>query len=62
MPENKVIRKMFGPENDELRGEYGILCEEELSDLYRSSSIVCVENLGCSGLVRMGKKPLGRPT
>jgi hypothetical protein len=32
--ENRVLRKIFGPKRDEVTGEWRILYEEELYDLY----------------------------
>jgi hypothetical protein len=36
--ENRVLRKTFGPKRDELTGEWRKLHNEELRDLYSSSS------------------------
>jgi hypothetical protein len=38
--ENRVLRRIFGPKNDELTGEWGKGHNEELNDLYFSPSIV----------------------
>jgi hypothetical protein len=37
--ENRVLRRIFGPKTDEVTGEWRRLHNEELSDLYSSSSI-----------------------
>ena len=40
--ENMVLRRIFGPRRDEVRGEWKRLHNEELSDLYSSPNIVRV--------------------
>ena len=40
--ENRVLRRIFGPERDKVRGEWRKLHNEELSDLYSSPNIVRV--------------------
>jgi hypothetical protein len=40
--ENMVLRKMFGPKRDEVKGEWRRLHNEELYDLYSLSRIVRV--------------------
>jgi len=40
--ENMVLRRIFGPTMDEVRGEWRKLHNEELNDLYCSPSIVRV--------------------
>ena len=40
--ENRVLRRIFGPERDELTGEWRKLHNEELNDLYSSPDIVRV--------------------
>jgi len=40
--ENRVLRKIFGPKRDEVRGEWRKLHKEELNDLYCSLNIVRV--------------------
>ena len=42
MFENRVLRRIFGPRRDKVRGEWGKLHNEELNDLYSSLSIVRV--------------------
>jgi len=38
--ENRLLRRIFGPKRDEVRGEWRKLHNEELNDLYCSSNIV----------------------
>jgi hypothetical protein len=38
--ENRVLRRIFGPKRDELKGEWRKLHNEELRDLYSSPSII----------------------
>jgi len=40
--ENRVLRGIFGPERDEIKGEWRKLHNEELNDLYCSSNILRV--------------------
>jgi len=40
--ENRVLKRIFGPKRDEVRGEWRKLHNEELSDLYCSPNIVRV--------------------
>jgi hypothetical protein len=40
--ENRVLRGIFGPERDEVTGEWRKLHNEELNDLYCSPNIVRV--------------------
>ena len=42
--ENMVLRRIFGTERDEVRGEWKQLHREELNDLYCSLNIVRVKN------------------
>jgi hypothetical protein len=37
--ENRVLRRIFGPKKDEVTGEWRKLHNEELRDLYSSTSI-----------------------
>ena len=43
--ENRVLREMFGLERDEVTGEWRKLHNEELNDLYCSSSMIQVIKL-----------------
>jgi hypothetical protein len=43
--ENRVLRKIFGPKRDEVRGEWRKAHNEELNDLYCSTNIVWVIKL-----------------
>jgi hypothetical protein len=38
--ENRVLRRIFGPKRDEVTGEWRKLHNEELRDLYSSTSII----------------------
>jgi hypothetical protein len=38
--ENRVLRRIFGPKRDEVRGEWRKLHNEELHDLYSLPSII----------------------
>ena len=40
--ENRVLRGMFGPKRDEIRGDRITLHKEELNDLYFSPNIIRV--------------------
>jgi hypothetical protein len=40
MFENRVLRRVFASKRDEVTGEWRILYNEELHDLYSSSSII----------------------
>jgi hypothetical protein len=43
--ENRVLRRIFGPKRDEVRGEWRKLHNEELNDLYCSPNNVRVKKL-----------------
>jgi hypothetical protein len=60
--ENRVLR-IFGPKRDEVTGEWRKFHNEELNDLYSSSTIVQVIKSRGMRLVGKpeGKRPLGRP-
>ena len=69
-----VLRRIFGPRRDEVRGEWTRLHNEELNDLYSSPNIVRViksRRMRWDGVWRLwvyrvlvgkpeGKRPLGR--
>jgi hypothetical protein len=38
--ENRVLRRIFGPKRDEVTGEWRKLHNEELRDMYSSSTII----------------------
>jgi hypothetical protein len=38
--ENRVLRRIFGPERDEVTGDWRKLHNEELHDLYSSQNII----------------------
>ena len=40
--ENRVLRRVFGPKRDEVKGKWRKLHNEELSDLYSLPNILCV--------------------
>jgi hypothetical protein len=42
MSENRVLGRIFGPQSDEVPGEWRTLHEEELNDVYSSPNIVRV--------------------
>ena len=42
MSENRVLRRVFGPKRDEVKGEWRKLHNEELSDMYSLPKIVRV--------------------
>jgi hypothetical protein len=43
--ENRVLRRILGPRRDEVTGEWRNLHNEELLDLYSSSSIIRIKKL-----------------
>ena len=47
--ENRVLRRIFGPKRDEVRGEWRKLHNEELNDLYTLPNIVRVKKSGKMG-------------
>jgi hypothetical protein len=58
--ENRVLRRIFGPKRDEVTGEWRKLHNEEVRDLYSSSSIIRIiksRRMRWAGHVaRMGEK------
>jgi hypothetical protein len=58
--ENRVLRRIFGPERDEVTGEWRRLHNEELNDLYSSPNIIRVIELRrmrwAGHVARMGEK------
>jgi hypothetical protein len=44
--ENRVLRRIFGPKRDEVSGEWRKLHNEELRDLYSSTSIIRIIKSG----------------
>jgi hypothetical protein len=49
--ENRVLRRIFGPKVDEVKGEWRKLHNEGLRDLYSSPSIIRLNAGGCNGWV-----------
>jgi len=47
--ENRVLKRIFGPKNDEITGEWRELQNEKLNDLYFSPSIIRVIKSGRMG-------------
>jgi hypothetical protein len=58
--ENRVLRRIFGPKRDEVTGEWRKLHNEELHELYSSSSIIRIiksRRMRLAGHVaRMGRR------
>jgi hypothetical protein len=58
--ENRVLRRIFGLKRDEVTGEWRILHNEELHDLYSSPSIIRIiksRSMRWAGHVaRMGRR------
>jgi hypothetical protein len=64
--ENRVLRRVFGPKRDEVTGEWRKLHNEELRDLYSSSSIIRMIKLRrmrwAGHVARMREKSRGKET
>jgi len=58
--ENRMLRRIFGPQRDEVKREWRKLVNEELNDLYSSPSIVRViksrRMLWAEYVARMGER------
>jgi hypothetical protein len=58
--ENRVLRRIFGPRKDEMKGEWRKLHNEELRHLYSSPSIIRIiksrRMRWASHVTRMGEK------
>jgi hypothetical protein len=58
--ENKVLRRIFGPNRDEVTGEWRKLHNEELHDLYSSPSTIRIMKLRrmrwAEHVTRLGEK------
>jgi len=58
--ENRVLRRLFGPKRNEVRGKWRRLHNEKLNDLYTLHNIVRVitsRGMRCAGHVaRMGRR------
>jgi len=58
--ENMVLRRIFGPRIDEVKGDWRRLHKEELNDLYTSPNIVRViksrRMRGAGHVARMGEE------
>ena len=76
MFENRVLRRIFGPNRDEVAGEWRKLHNEELRDLYPHQILFKSRMRGVRHVARLeertdvyrglvgkpeGKRPLGRP-
>jgi hypothetical protein len=63
--ENRVLRRIFGPKRDEVTGDRRKLRNEELRDLYYSSSIIRMNNsrgmLREGHVARVGRLLIGKP-
>jgi len=67
---NRVLRRIFGPKRDGVRGEWRKLRNDELNNLYSSFNIIRVGHVACAGERRgvyrilvekaVEKRPAGR--
>jgi hypothetical protein len=56
--ENRVLRRMFGPQRDEVRREWRKLHNEDLHDLYSSPNVVRVIKARRVNIDQKGRKRL----
>jgi hypothetical protein len=59
LQENRVLRRILGPERDEVTGDWRKLHSEELHNLYSSPNIIRMiksRRMKWAGVARMGEK------